>query len=83
MIGISALSKTYPEKKNCSVKRNKRYVDHLRDRLKLTYLIHGPSHSSEHCQVLNDFGRRYYERRLFKELKQDTTSDKATRKSSR
>ena len=45
-----------------SGKRRKRYVDNLKDRSKLTCLVHGPGNSSDGCKVLGDFGYKYSER---------------------
>ena len=43
--GVTDYSKTYSEKGNHAVKFKQRYVDHPRDRSKLTCLIHVPGHS--------------------------------------
>ena len=37
----------------------KMYVDHPKDRSKLTCIIHIPGHSSDECKVLGDFGFKY------------------------
>ena len=59
----AALSNTYSETSESSGKRRKRHVDHLRDRSKHTFLIHGPGHSSDECKVLVDFGSKYCKNR--------------------
>ena len=43
--GVTDYSKTYSEKGNHAIKCKQRYVDHPRDRSKLTCLIHVPGHS--------------------------------------
>ena len=40
-------------------KRIKRYVDHMKDKLKLTCPIHGPGRLSYLCKVLGDFDTKY------------------------
>ena len=35
------------------------YVDHPKDRYKLTFLVHDPGHSSDKCKVMGDFGYNY------------------------
>ena len=45
-------------------KRRKRYVDHPKDILELTFIIHGPGDSSDECKVLVDFGYKYYQRSI-------------------
>ena len=39
--------------------QRKRYIDHPKDILKLTCLIHGPGNSSYKCKFLGDFGTKY------------------------
>ena len=80
MSGVSASSKAYSEVGNHSGNLNQRYIDHLIDRSKLTYLMHGNFHSSEQCKFLNDFGTRYDARRTLKELRQEPTSAKMQKK---
>ena len=40
-------------------KIRKSYVDHPKDRSKLTCIIHGPGNSSNECKVLRNFGSEY------------------------
>ena len=63
-------------------KRKKRWVDRMRDRLKLTCIIHGPGHYLDELKVLNRFGNKYYKGNNFKERMQDT-STKRIRKEER
>ena len=42
-----------------AVKNRKRYVDHTKDRPKISCLVHGPRHSSDECKILGDFGSKY------------------------
>ena len=76
IIGEAALSKTYFDMSKRDGKRKQRYVDHPRDRLKLTYLIHGPGHSSDKCKVLNYCGSKYTECRPSKECRKEPNSGK-------
>ena len=55
----SALSKTYSEMSKISVKRNQRYVYHMRDLSKLTCLIRVPGNSSDKFKVLKLFRSKY------------------------
>ena len=50
-----------------SDKRRKSYVDHPKDRSKLTCIIHGPGTSSDECKVLRNFGSEYSKRRPAKD----------------
>ena len=50
------------------------YVDPLRDRLKPTFLIHGPVHSLEKFKIINEFGTKYSVVGPFKEHRQDITT---------
>ena len=59
MRGESASENTYPNISDIAGKRIKRYVDHSKDRSKLTFLIHGPRYSSDECKVSGDFGSKY------------------------
>ena len=52
MRGESDLSNTYSEMTKSAGKRRKRYAYHMKDRSKLTCLIHGPGNSSDECKVL-------------------------------
>ena len=52
-------------------KHRKRYLDHPKDRYKLTYLIHGPGNSSYECNVLGDFGFKYSKIRPTKDYRQE------------
>ena len=63
MRGVATSSKKNSEMGNHTDKRKQRYVDHMRDRSKLTCLIHSPGHSSYECRVLNDFGTKYAKER--------------------
>ena len=38
----------------CTGGRKKNCVDHQRDQSQLTYLLHGPGHSTDEGKVLND-----------------------------
>ena len=67
MRGESASSTIYSTKSKSAGKIRKRYVDHPKDRSKLTFLIHGPGHSSDECKVLGYFGSKYYKIRPDKE----------------
>ena len=40
-------------------KRRKKYVDHPKDRSKLTCLIHDPGHSLDECRFSGYFGYKY------------------------
>ena len=53
------MSTNYYDMSERSGKCRKRYVDHTKDRSKLTCLIHGPGNSSYECKVLGDFGSEY------------------------
>ena len=80
MRGESALSTTYSDIGKRTVKRKKGYIDHPRDRSKLTCLINGLINSSDECKVLKYFGTKYAKGRPFKEIIQDTTSNKRSGK---
>ena len=67
----SELSKTYVDMSKRAGKRKQGYVDHLRYRLKLTCIIHGPGNSSDECKVLNYFGSKYTKSRDYEENGQD------------
>ena len=58
MRGEAAFSTTYSEMSERAVKRRKMYVDHMKDKLKLTYLVHDHVHSSDAYKVLGDFGTK-------------------------
>ena len=73
MRGEANSSTTYSNMSESTGKRRKRYVDHLKDRSRLTCLFHIPGHSSVECKVLGDFGSKYSERRPTKNHGQDTT----------
>ena len=55
-----ASSTTYSEMSESAGKYIKRYVDHPKDRSKLTCIIHGPGNSSDECKMLGDFGYKYF-----------------------
>ena len=42
-----------------------------KNRLKLTFPIHGPGNSSDNCKILINFGSKYAKSRPNKELRQD------------
>ena len=52
-------------------KCGKRYVNHSKDRSKLTCVIHGPGNSSDECKVLGDFGYKYSKRITTKNHRQE------------
>ena len=54
--------------------RIKSYVDHPKDRSKITCLIHGPGNSSYECDVLGDLGSKYYKISPTKDHRQDPTT---------
>ena len=60
MIVEATLSNTYSGVSRFSGKRIKIYVDHTKDRSKITCLIHVPVHLSCGFKVLGDFGSKYY-----------------------
>ena len=72
MRGEATYPTTYSETIKRSEKRKQRYVDHLRDILKLTCLINEPVHSPDECKVLNDLDSKYTEVRTSKERRKDT-----------
>ena len=76
MRGESTSSKTYSEMIKISGKHKKRYVNHPRDKSKLTCLISGPGHSSDECKVLSDFGSKYTKSRPNKERSPELTLKK-------
>ena len=55
---------------------HKRYLDHPKDRSKLTCLIHGPGNSSDECNVLGDFGFKYSKIRTIKDYRQEPLYEK-------
>ena len=57
-------------------KSRKRYVDHPNDISKLTFIIHGPGHSSDGCKVLGGFGTKYYKVRTTKDRMQEPETKK-------
>ena len=58
----------------------KRYVDHLNDRYKLTFLVNGTGHSSDECKVLEDFCSKYSKARPTKDHRlQPETKNKFNR----
>ena len=57
--GESALPTTHSEMSDSSEKRRNIYIDNPKDISKLTFLVHGPRHSSYECKVLGDFGSKY------------------------
>ena len=59
MRGESNLSDTCSEMSESASKCRKRYVDHPKDRFKITHIIHGPGKFSDECKVLGDFGSKY------------------------
>ena len=59
MKGEAASSTTYSEMNKSSVKFRKMYVDHPNDRLKLTYIIHGPGNSLYECKIFENNTNRY------------------------
>ena len=76
MRGESASSTTYSEICECAGKRRKRYIDHLKDILRLTCIIHGPGNSSDECKVLVDFGTMYDKGSPTKDCRQEPASKK-------
>ena len=66
----AALSNTYFDMSESSGRRRKKYVDHLKDRSKINYLIHGPVNSSDKSKGLGDFGCNYAKVGTIKELRQ-------------
>ena len=58
MKGEAASSNTYSKPSESAGKRRKRYVDHPKDRSKLTYLIHEPANSSDKCKVWDELGSK-------------------------
>ena len=70
-IGESALSNNYSDINKSSGKWRKGYVDHPKDRSKLTCIIHGPVNSSDKCKVLGEFGSRCAKLRPIKDHSQE------------
>ena len=56
MRGVSESQKTYSKMGNRTEKCRKSYVYSMRDRSKITYMIHVNIHTSEQCKDLNGFG---------------------------
>ena len=52
----------------------KRYVDHLKDRSKLTCLVHGPRNTSYECKVLGEFGSKHSKVRPTRDHMKDSTT---------
>ena len=71
----AASSTTYSDMSESAGKRRKRYVD-LKDRSKLTCLIHGPGHSPDECKVLGEFGSKYSKSRPTKYRGHEPTARK-------
>ena len=76
MRGEAASSTTYSDMNESSIKFRKMYVDHPNDRLKLTYIIHGPGNSLYECKVLGDFGSKYYKSRTNKDHRHEPVAKK-------
>ena len=57
-------------------KPRKRYIKHPKDRLKLTFLIHGPGHSSDECKILREFGTNAAKCRPTKYHRQEEPANK-------
>ena len=76
MRGEDTSSNTYSEMSESSGKNRKRYVDHLKDRSKLNFLIHVPGHSSDECKVLGDFCFKYSKSRPTKDRGNDPITKK-------
>ena len=60
-----------------TIKHRKRYLDHTKDKSKLTCHIHGPINSSDECKVLGDFGTKYDTYRSTKDHRQDPATKKS------
>ena len=72
----SALLINYYEMSEITGKRKKKYVDHLKDRYKLTCLDHPPGYSSDEYKVLGDFGTEYSKIRPTKDCRQEPANRK-------
>ena len=59
IIEEAASSNTYSKISERYGNHRKSYVDHSKNRSKLTCLTHGPGHSLDGCKVLEDFGSKY------------------------
>ena len=57
-------------------KCRKKYVDHLKDISKLTFIIHGTVHSSNGCKVLGDFVTKYEKLKPNKDHRQEPATKK-------
>ena len=55
-------------------KRIKRYVDHPKGISKLSFLIHVLENSSEECEILGDYGSKYYKIRPTKYYGHETAA---------
>ena len=76
MKGRYTSSNNYSEISEIAGKRIKSYVYHMKDRYKLTCLIHGPGYSSYECKVLRDFGSKYSKSRPTKDHRNEPTTKK-------
>ena len=76
MIVEAALSNTYSGVSRFSGKRIKIYVDHKKDRSKLTCLIHVPVHLLCRFKVLGNFGSKYSKSIPTKDRRKETETKK-------
>ena len=52
------------------------YVDHPKDKSKLTCLIYESGNLSDECKILGDFGNKYDKCRLTKDYRKEPATEK-------